>query len=158
MSKMYVPHKSPGQVNNEPTLTQQHYAEKADINNIVARAMQTGTPPTTGFGRPGIRPRKPLWGDFSSVDHLAYRNKIADMESIFRRLPPRVRARFRGSPELLMRWVEDPANHEEAVKLGLLVDVKETYEEAEKRIQEEVKAESNTTPKADEEANPSYKK
>jgi len=156
MSKMSSPERHRRtQKNDEPTLTQQHFKEKADINHIVNHALQTRTEPRTDFGRLGSRPLKPIYGDFSSIDHMDWRNKIADAEMAFHRLGPRIRAKFRNDPHQMLRWVEDPENKQEAIKLGLLVPEKETYEEAALKAEEEARG---SAPKADDEANPGFKK
>lgn len=85
-------------------------AESVDINNIVKQFTKTGLMPQ----RQGAR-----YEDVSSHDYMAMRNFIADKESLFRGLPARVRARFGGDFYQLLRWIENPANREEAVKLGI---------------------------------------
>lgn len=156
MSKMHSTERNRRTQQTEgPTLTQQHFKEKADINYIVNHALQTRTEPRTDFGRLGSRPLKPIYGDFSAVDHLDWRNKIADAEMAFHRLGPRIRAKFRNDPYQMLRWVEDPENREEAIKLGLLVVQNETYEEAALKAEAEARGEA---PKADPEANPGFEK
>lgn len=96
------------------SLAQEHMAKEADINTIVKRFMRTGTLPIKNGG---------YYADVSSNDLLTMRNAIADMDSHFQSLPARIRRRFGGDPYQLVRWIENPDNHEEAVKLGLMVHV-----------------------------------
>lgn len=143
--------------------TKQEFKNDADINFIVARATKTGMPPMTNFSRPGFAPRKPIYGDFTAIDYHQMNNTVADIEMKFQGLPARIRSRFRNKAENLMRWVEDPKNYEEAVKLGLLV---ETPEAAQERHEKAMAAQNDhqeeeppkTAPKPDDEAQPGYER
>lgn len=94
-----------------PTLTDESQAEAVDVNNIVRQYVRTGLMPQ----RSGAR-----YEDVSSTDYMAMRNFIADKEALFGGLPARVRARFGGDPYQLLRFIENPANRDEAIKLGLI--------------------------------------
>ena len=59
-------------VNNEPSLTQQHFAEECDINNIVEKYMISGV-----HGDPLASPSvSPIYGDYSSVEDFHYAQTI----------------------------------------------------------------------------------
>lgn len=106
----------------------------------------------SGTGRKGARPRQAMFGDFSSSgDFQSAVNGINDAEFAFSQLPGRLRARFKNSAYQLMRFLEDPANLAEAIKLGLV------EEPATEPVKAPEKA-SETAPKADPEANPDFKK
>lgn len=111
--------------NDEKSLTQQHFTDDADINTIVARALKTGT-----FGDV-TNARQPIFGDFSANDFHEMRNHVADVTQQFEGLPARLRARFANDPMQLMRFVNDPRNLAESVKLGF-VKMPEGYEINEK--------------------------
>jgi len=151
---MYHPHNRRTSPTEGPSLIQQNFKDETDINLIVGRAFKTGQPPMTNLGRPGASRRQPIYGDFSSVDHLEMRNAVASREVLFAGLPARIRARFKGDVYQLMLWVEDPKNHDEAVKLGLLVDPPRDLEAAVAEFNESTRE----APKADPEANPDYGK
>jgi len=120
----------PQPASEKPSLTKQEFAQEADINYIANRALRTGQPPMTGFGIPmRASNRKPIYGDFTAHDYHGMLNTVADIQTKFNMLPARIRSKFRGSPETLMRWLEDEKNYDEAVKLGLLVP-DEAHEEA----------------------------
>lgn len=103
------------------SLTQQHYAKDVDVNTIVNRHMRGGFGRSlANIGNPGV-PRQPIFGDFTSIDYQEMLNKVTDIDNIFRRLPAKVRSRFRNDPTQVIRFCEDPANMKEAVKLGLMV-------------------------------------
>ena len=96
-----------------PLRTKQEPKQDADINNIVSRYMKTGFVP-----QPGQQPR---FGDFTGPGFQEMRNAIADIDMQFMQLPPRVRKIFNNDPANVVRFVQDPKNQAEAVKLGLIV-------------------------------------
>ena len=104
----------------EPSRTQQHFKDECDIDRILKKYSQTG------FLVDPLAPRrKPLFGDFSeSVSFMEAQNRIARVREAFDSLPSQIRDRFANDPYRLLAWLEDPANAEEAVKLGLLPETK----------------------------------
>lgn len=109
------PHVDPG-----ISMTVQSEAKAADINHIVSRHLGPGRSFKGVPQLPGAS-RAPMYGDFTSVDFQAMHNAIADVDQQFHSLPARVRSRFRNDPYQVVRFVEDPANLHEAIKLGLMV-------------------------------------
>lgn len=94
-------------------MTQQQFAEDADINTIVRRFGLTGELPTN------FRP--PMYGDFSDVtDFQTAMNAVALAQQQFMQMPPQLRERFANDPQKLMAFLDDDANRDEALKLGLL--------------------------------------
>lgn len=102
-------------VNNEESLTQQHYAESADINVLAHRfGLDKGPIPQVP-----IDPR--YYGDFTNVPDLRTAlDLVNDARDRFMELPPDLRARFQNSPAQMWAFVNDPINAEACVKLGLL--------------------------------------
>lgn len=100
----------------QPSATQQHMRDETNINTIVNRYLKTGV-----LGNPNAT-RRPMFGDFSSVDFMHMQNAIADIGQNFASLPARVRSRFQNDPYQLIRFVENPDNKAEAIKLGILPD------------------------------------
>lgn len=91
--------------------TQQQFKDDADINTIVKRFGLTGKVPV-GFAMPRI-------GDFTNVtDFHSAMNLIVEAEEAFLEVPADIRARFGHDPQQLMRFLEDPNNREEGIKLG----------------------------------------
>lgn len=102
------------------SLTQQNFAHDANINTIVGRHLKGRMGNNlSNIGQGGSR--QPIFGDFSSIDYHEMLNKVTSIDSVFSRLPARIRARFRNRPELAIAFCEDKANLKEAVKLGLLI-------------------------------------
>ena len=111
-----------GLANDMPSMTQQSFAEDADINVIVERFGLTGQLP---------EPLSPQYGDFSEVgDFQSAMNAIAAANSGFMSLPASMRARFENDPAKLISFLEDPANRSEAVSLGLVNSVLDKQESA----------------------------
>lgn len=94
-------------------LTQQQFAEEADINTIVRRFGLTGELPEN--------PRLPTSGDFSDVtDFQSAMNAVTHAEQQFMTLPPELRKRFNHDPGELIAFMEDGNNRKEAIALGLI--------------------------------------
>lgn len=100
----------------EPSLTQQHFKDDADINTIMRRYEKTGL-----LVDPTVNPtRKPFFGDYAdSTSFHEAQTLIARNLELFDELPAEIRRRFSDSPEKLIEFVEDPNNFEEGVSLGL---------------------------------------
>ncbi|AXH73141.1 MAG: internal scaffolding protein [Microviridae sp.] len=97
----------------DDSLTQQSQAKDADINEIWKKFEATGMLP---MGR-----REPVYGDFRTpaTDFRSALELVDQARESFQRLPAAVRARFDHDPENLLAFLEDPANQEEAARLGL---------------------------------------
>lgn len=94
------------------SLTQQHQKEEADINTIVRRFGLTGELPQNV--------RMPSYGDFTGVgDYQSALHAIREADEAFMAMPADVRSRFNNDPAAFVDFCSDPANLEEAKKLGL---------------------------------------
>lgn len=88
--------------------------DNANINKIVDRYTKYGILPQT-------HNREELLGDFSNVTCFADVIEVSQRATdSFNALPSSLRSRFNNSPTEFLRFLEDPANVEEARKLGLL--------------------------------------
>lgn len=86
----------------------------ADINAIIQRS--AGRPVATGlYG--GHQPR---YMDLTAVDYLDSLNKVVDAKNEFSRFPSKIRNRFGNDPYQFLRFLDDPENHDEARRLGIL--------------------------------------
>lgn len=131
MPKFHTAYEPPPQVdyfNDEPSLTQQHFADECDINNIVEKYMITGV-----LGDPlSIPSNSPQYGDYSSPsDYHAAQNLIAQASQAFDLLPARLRERFENDPAKLLEFLGDEKNREEAIKLGLVNNTQSNNESPE---------------------------
>lgn len=97
----------------DDSLTIQAFAEDADINVLVKRFGITGTMPAARS--------LPEYGDFTGpADFQDALNRLDAAQRAFDSLPAEVRRRFGDTPANLLEFLHDPANEEEARKLGLL--------------------------------------
>lgn len=108
---------------NEPSMSQQHFKDECDVNNILRKYESTGLVTHVANGTPS-------YGDFSSVlEFQQAQNILIEAQDAFDALPASLRKRFDNDPALMLEFIENPDNREEAEKLGLVakkaVDVSE---------------------------------
>jgi phage internal scaffolding protein len=97
----------------EPSLTQQHFKDETDINNILRQFNVTGLLPENALS--------PRYGDFTGInDYQSALNAVIAAEDGFMALPADLRARFSNNPEELINFLDNPENKDEAIRLGLL--------------------------------------
>jgi phage internal scaffolding protein len=97
----------------EPTLAQQQFKDECDINNILRQFNVTGLLPEN--------PLSPRYGDFTGImDYQSALNAVIAAEEGFMALPAEIRASFDNDPEQLINFLNDPANKDQAIKLGLI--------------------------------------
>lgn len=113
----YSPAPSVGLEFNEPSMTEQHFKDECDINNIIAQYEATGVMPQGD--------RKPMFGDFDKFpqDLMSSRQMFDEATARFMELPSRLRKQFDNDPTKLLGWLQDPSNYEQAVEYGLLEKV-----------------------------------
>lgn len=124
--------------NNEPTMTQQSFAQDADINVLVRR-----------FGIEKLAAIAPIdpsrFGDFSSAPDLRTALEVMrDAEEQFNALPAKLRERFGNSPANLWDFLQDDENRSEAEFLGL---VEKPRPEGSQALSVETPGEAGETPK-----------
>jgi len=105
---------------DSPSLTKQYFADECDINTLMARYMETGI-------LDGRDPAAARYVDCTSLQALDYQgamNFILEAQDLFGSLPAPLRARFDNDPGLMLQFVDDPANLQEAISLGLLPDTR----------------------------------
>lgn len=107
---------------DDPSLTQQQFKDESDINTIVDRFMKTGHLPDPVS--------MPQYVDYEGVfDFQSAMNVVRQADENFMRMDAKVRARFHNSPQEFLEFFADPANVDEAVRLGLAV-LQETTKES----------------------------
>lgn len=113
--------------------TEQSHKNECNINKIIARAEKTGMLP--------VNMNRGMFGDFSSVDFLDMNIKIAKAREAFMSLPVDIRSRFSNDVSVLLDFIDNPANADEARRLQLLPPLSA----AELKAKEEaVRASANT--------------
>lgn len=119
-----TPRKLKTSIECKEDLTVQSHAKGMSVNEIMARFSQTGTIPSRRV--PGV------YMDASVVPSMFDAlNKRVQLNQYFSGLPSVIREKFANDPMKLVTWVGDAKNHEEAVKLGLLIPKKKAPSPAE---------------------------
>lgn len=97
----------------DPSLTQQQFAEESDINYIADKYGLTGELPQVLD--------MPKYGDFSGIfDFQSAQNAVRQAMEQFMTLPAKLRTRFDNDPQKLLAFLEDPENRDEAEFLGIV--------------------------------------
>lgn len=101
----------------EPSMTKQSFRDEANINKIIAKYKTTGAPSNY------VTTRQPIYADVTSVpSYQEALNVVMTAQSTFMALPSSVRTKFDNNPAKLLSFLSDPANAEEGVKMGLLIN------------------------------------
>lgn len=104
-----------GEVTTPPSMTKQSFVAECDINNIVKQYSVTGM--VTHMSAQAAK------GSYADLpDPMEFQEALAVVEAAeksFATLPAKVRDRFANDALGFLAFVEDPANKEELVKLGL---------------------------------------
>lgn len=99
----------------DKNITQQSAAAECDINMIVEKAKR-GADIT-----PSLTTRPPMYGDFTNLpDYREALNVVVKARNLFNSMDAFVRERFANDPARMLDFLNNPANREEAVKLGLV--------------------------------------
>lgn len=97
--------------------TKQSFKAECDINQIMARYQKTGVIDFT-------QKHEPQYGDCTGLEFQRAMQVVIDARAMFEDLPSSVRSRFANDPARLLDFVHEPANREEAIKLGLVTPMR----------------------------------
>ena len=100
---------------NPESQVQQQFKNECDINYIVKRFLQTGQFVNMR------RPEEYSFGDFTGLDYRTALDFVRSANEQFNTLDSHIRERFANNPYNLLQFLENPANREEAERLGLIV-------------------------------------
>lgn len=93
--------------------TKQAMKQDCDINKIMKQHASTGL--TTH-----LNSQSPLYGDFSNIpDYQSAMNTVILAQDMFINLPSDIRAKFHNDPNELIKFMDNPENHAEAIELGI---------------------------------------
>lgn len=98
-------------------VTKQEFKKDCDVNVIIARCLRSGVP-LPGIDAQQVFADVSQFGDFSEAVRIVHSANDA-----FMTLDADLRARFSNNPARLIEFIQNDANYDEAVKLGL-VEVK----------------------------------
>lgn len=93
--------------------TEQSHKKECDISHIIKKYDKTGL--LTHVSRMEAR-----YGDVSGADYKAMADQVAKAKSDFELLPGKIRKYFQNDPGKLLEFMENPANREKAIELGLI--------------------------------------
>lgn len=96
-------------------LTQQSAKDECDVNVIIDRVKR-------GADIPSATVNPPMYGDFTVIptDLRECLNTVRQADELFMSLDAKVRRRFDNDPALMLDFLNDPANRQEAIDLGLV--------------------------------------
>lgn len=98
----------------KPTRTRGSFKNDCDINVVVNRFQKNGIIDHIARGQGS-------YGDFSTVeDYQSSLNRVMAARDSFEALPSKIRSRFYNDPAELIGFLENPANLQEAIELGLV--------------------------------------
>lgn len=119
-----------GELVKLPSMTKQEFQKECDINNIIKHFSVSGM-----FSHVNVRAAQGSYQDLpDSVDFQESLDVIRAAETAFMSLPAKVRDRFGQDPAEFLAFLGDPANAEEAQKLGLLKPVEPPPEPLEVKV------------------------
>lgn len=103
-------------INNEPTRTQRQYKDQVNVNNIIKKFKKTGSITHLRNAQQGI------YADLTLIpDYAEALMQVKHAQEAFEAIPADIRLKFNNDPNLLIDYLKDPKNKEEAIKHGLLV-------------------------------------
>lgn len=109
-----------GELVYQPSMTKQSFKDQCDINNIVREFTQHGMVQHIN--------EKAAAGAFVDLpDSMDYQQALEIAragQTAFDVLPAQIRARFGNDPERFLQFMQDPANQDEAIALGLATDTR----------------------------------
>ena len=98
----------------QPSRVHQSFKSEADINNIIRKHRTTGVVDY-------VNRSLPSYSDVSSfTDYHSSLQVVSRAEDAFFKLPAKVREEFSNSPGYLLAFLENPANRDRAIDLGLI--------------------------------------
>lgn len=99
-----------------PSMTQQQFKDECDVNNILRKYSEYGH-------LDHVNRAQPRYMDCSSISAHTFQEHLdfmMDFEDHFDSLPEEIRKRFDDDPSLMMEFLSDERNHEEAMRIGIL--------------------------------------
>ena len=124
-----------------PSMTKQSFKDECNINKIMAKFQKTGA--IEHYAK-----HAPTYGDATPIQLMDAQQIIINAQTMFDDLPATIRKKFDNDPAKFLEFVQDEANSEEMIELGLRA--KPQIQQSDKQGAAESKT---TTPKAESEKN-----
>jgi phage internal scaffolding protein len=103
-----------------PSMTKQSFKDECDINNIVRDFTPQYMAELTMLNQ-----QAGLYQDLpDTIDYQMSLEALRATDAAFASLPAKIRARFDNDPAAFLAFFNDPANQDEAIKLGLALDTR----------------------------------
>jgi len=100
-------------------MTQQHFKDQVDINNILAKYRRTGVVEH-------VKKARELYGDFTELGEYARDlDKVAKAQQTFEMMPAEIRNQFKNSIQGFFEFIGDEKNKDQCVKWGIFDAPKE---------------------------------
>lgn len=97
-----------------PGRARPEFQDECDVNQILRKFQKTGLVSHLAKGQP-------QYGDFTNVTSYADAvSQVREAEAAFLELPANIRRRFENNPTALVEFMNDAANLDEAIELGLV--------------------------------------
>lgn len=101
----------------DESLTRQEFVSQVNINNILKKYVQNGVDPF-------VISEDARYGDFTNIpSYQEALDLVNAAEEHFLSLPVQIRNRFDNDPALLLEFLGDVSNRDEAISLGLVQDM-----------------------------------
>lgn len=100
-----------------PSRTKQQFAQECDINNIMARYQKTGA-------IAHANQNEARYGFATGLDFRESIELVKEAQDQFNDLPSSLRKKFGNSPQNYLEFVQDPANQDEMIRLGMATDTR----------------------------------
>ena len=99
---------------NTPSLTKQSFKDETNVNNIMAKYLQTGL-------LDHVNNHQGNYDNFvSAPDYHTAMNRITAADQAFESMPSDLRARFQNSAPAFLEFVQNPENRDQMIDMGLL--------------------------------------
>lgn len=93
--------------------TEQSHKDHCNVNHIINKYDKTGI-------LTHMNTIEAKFGDMTGNDYKTMLDTVLEAKRNFKELPSNIRKRFDNNPEKLLAFMENPANRDEAIKLGLI--------------------------------------
>lgn len=126
--------------NGKPVyFTEQHHKDTCDVNKIITKYDKTGLIIHANT-------MEAQYGDMTGMDYKEALDKVMEIRNDFNLMPSKIRKRFNNNPEEYLRFMENPANRDEAIKLGLVLPgTPENLDGLGEHVTEEMRTSESTT-------------
>lgn len=94
------------------TMTKQHHKNECDINKIMDKFQKTGA-------TSHVSTHEAKYYENTDLDYQTAVNIVTDSQRMFNDLPSSLRNKFQNDPAKFLRFVQNPENEAELIKLGL---------------------------------------